>query len=69
MKKAKASKNKFAAGDEVVTYLRHSVAGLVPLKVKVKKVVGGVFGQVGYQVETNAGGVFTTRTVKKVKTN
>lgn len=55
----------FQIGEEIISYLRHSVVGMVPIRVKIDKIIG-IFGRKTYVVSNDVGAKFPTRTVKKL---
>lgn len=58
-------KQEFNVGEEIISYLRHSVVGIVPVRVKIDKIIGN-FGRKTYIVSNEVGGKFPTRTIKKI---
>lgn len=68
MAKEPSKKADFSVGQEVISYLRHSIPkiGKVPVKVKIDKIIGN-YGRKTYFVSNDVGGKFPTRSIKKIK--
>ncbi len=60
------NKIEFKIGDEVVSYLKHSSLGKIPVRGKIKEVIGK-YGRKTYVISGGIAADYPTRTVKKAK--